>query len=440
MGQSNMYWEIRKSDVKKLLDDAESFSDIRYASCVQSSPQRRKDVTLYPSWQRIKQGNAKNVSAVAYAFARNIQTEIDVPIGLIRMSQGGVPIQVFMGPNAAAYDKDVQTSYTRNNSRGVLFNSQNGPATGFAIKGVVFYQGESNTKENFLYRRLLRALIDEIRLTWNRPDLPFLIIQLAATRGTNLHWVREAQSIMGHAVPGVGSIVIADNTDTSNIHPYEKLYVGKRAADWALAHVYNKEAFKNRTTSYLKNFTIEKNTILLEFTNVGSGLSTKDGKAPLGFETGDRWKKFKPATKVDIINKNTVRISNVAAPFLVRYAFSATPSINLINGGGHPISSFRTDPFSLYGTPAGSDLKRPSRVHGLKIKKKSKGQSLLIWKPSSDNIAVTAYIIYINDLPAAETEKLQIKLTLTKGDRVYVRARDAAYNISMVGETITAIP
>jgi len=229
----------------------------------------------------------------------------------------------------------------------VLFNSMISPLIPFAIRGAIWYQGESNAGRAYQYRTLFPALINDWRTHWNQGDFPFFFVQLANFQSrmpepVDDTWaeLREAQS-MTLALPNTGMAVIIDIGETNDIHPRNKQDVGKRLALNALHSVYGHNVVFSGPM--YKSMAIEKDTIRLTFNHVHGSLTTPENAKLTGFAIAGEDKKFVWADAR--IDGETVVVSSaeVPQPVAVRYAWAANPECNLYNTHGLPASPFRTD-------------------------------------------------------------------------------------------------
>jgi len=224
----------------------------------------------------------------------------------------------------------------------VLNNAMIAPLQSFPIKGVIWYQGESNdnTEQRARqYRTLFPLLIQDWRQHWDLGDFPFLFVQIAPYSQMTPE-IREAQLLTSQKVPHTAMVVLTDAGDANNIHPGNKQIVGERLALAARAVAYGEKI--EYSGPVYQSMKIKGQEVVLRFTHARSGLLAKDG--PLkGFTIAGEDKQFVPAEAT--IKGNTVEVTSeaVARPVAVRYGWSNVPDVNLYNQAGLPASPFRTD-------------------------------------------------------------------------------------------------
>jgi sialate O-acetylesterase len=228
----------------------------------------------------------------------------------------------------------------------VLFNGMIHPVIPCAIRGVIWYQGESIIDANkggiALYPHVQAALIRDWRALWGEGDFPFYIVQLAGQEAaSNSPWVREAQATV-LSLPNTGMAVITDIGEAHNVHPKNKQDVGDRLSRIALANVYGlKMEFSGPAYESMQ---VEGGAIRVKFLHLGGGLVAKGGEPLKWFVIAGADKNFVSAeAKID---GDTVVVSSpdVAAPVAVRYAWVNFPDgCNLFNAAGLPAAQFRTD-------------------------------------------------------------------------------------------------
>jgi sialate O-acetylesterase len=230
-----------------------------------------------------------------------------------------------------------------------LFNAMVAPAANFAIKGVLWYQGESNSGNAVQYRELLPALIKDYRKVFSQPSLPFLYVQLPNFGDANYLPTEGSWPILREAalqtlnVPNTGMAVTIDLGEWNDIHPDNKKDVGDRLALAARKLVYNE---RNLVSSgpIFKSSHVDGNKITIDFDHTGSGLVANDGDELSHFSIADDSKKFVWAKARIEGNKVVVWAEGINNPKYVRYAWSDNPAgSNLYNSEGLPASPFRTD-------------------------------------------------------------------------------------------------
>ena len=199
------------------------------------------------------------------------------------------------------------------------------------------------------YRTLFPAMIKDWRAQWGQGDFPFYYVQIAPYKYSDSNapdsaFLREAQMLTLKALPNVGMAVTMDIGEENDIHPKNKVDVGKRLARWALAKNYGKDLVYSGPI--YRQMKVQDSTVRLSFDYVGSGLAARGG-ALTGFEIAGSDQKFVPATAVIDGEGVVVSSDQVSAPAAVRYAFKNWAQPNLFNAEGLPASSFRTDDWPM---------------------------------------------------------------------------------------------
>jgi sialate O-acetylesterase len=221
----------------------------------------------------------------------------------------------------------------------VLYNAMLAPLQSFPIKGVIWYQGESNSDRARQYLELFPLMIADWRRAWNVGDFPFLFVQIAPYAGM-VPEIREAQLLTLTKTSNTAMVVTTDVGDADDIHPARKGPVGARLALAARALAYGEKI--EYSGPLFDSMKVEGNKAVISFTHVGGGLVAKDGELR-GFTIAGADKKFVPATAE--IRGNTVEVwsDRIASPAAVRYGWANVPEVNLCNKEGLPASPFRTD-------------------------------------------------------------------------------------------------
>lgn len=378
-GQSNMAWILENTDRGEDEIKSSSMPQIRHiqvARKVASSPQG--DLPSEAAWQRASPEYLANFTAVGYYFAKELQGELNVPIGLVNSSWGGTNIETWISKKAFQNSNEFKSMINSvpssipdtilkkgpNHAPSLLSNGMIEPLVPFNIKGVIWYQGESNAGLAHQYQSAFPLMIKDWRKRWNIGDFPFYFVQLASYKATGGNsdlgstWaeLREAQA-MTLSLKNTGMAVTTDIGNSNDIHPRNKLDVGKRLAFIALNQTYKKKnAFSGPVFKKMKR---SGNSIKLYFDHDAEGLTTKiHGDDLQGFEIAGADKSFKKAKA--IIEKDYVLVysDDVITPIAVRYGWSDDNfNINLFNKAGFPASPFRTDNWD--GITSGKKMSYP---------------------------------------------------------------------------------
>jgi len=349
--------------------------------------------------QTVAEGGWSGFSAAGYFFGRELHRKLGVAVGLIDSTWGGTRIeswtppegfaavpalknlygQVELGdPRSTAHQQRLEQAIKSTedwvaaarkalNERNLvppmpaypsellpphdvqdstaLYNGSIHPLAPFALRGAIWYQGESNYGEGMLYADKMRALIGGWRQVWGEGDFPFYFVQIAPygyvgnpeTMGE--FW--EGQTAAAHTIPNCGMAVINDIGDLKDIHPKNKQEVGRRLALLALAGTYGQKNLVSSGPTY-KSMTVEGDKLRLAFDNVGGGLASRDGKPLDWFEVIDADEGG--FVKADaVIDGASVVLSapGVKHPVAMRFSWSKVAEPNLMNIEGLPADSFR---------------------------------------------------------------------------------------------------
>ncbi|MCX6168226.1 MAG: beta galactosidase jelly roll domain-containing protein [Ignavibacteriales bacterium] len=225
----------------------------------------------------------------------------------------------------------------------VLYNGMISPLIPYKIKGVIWYQGESNVANPELYKIIFPTMIRNWRNDWKERSFPFYYVQIAPwiyDSGSQSQKLREAQ-LVTLSVPKTGMVVTLDIGSPNTIHPPDKENVGERLALWALAKDYNKRVVYSGPI--YKSMKVKKDKIILTFDHIGKGFILKEKESQKNFLIAEEDKIFKEA-ELKIVGKNLIVSSpGMKAPVAVRYGWSNYVDASLFNKEGLPASSFRTD-------------------------------------------------------------------------------------------------
>lgn len=302
-------------------------------------------------WLECVPQNVAGFSATAYFFGRMVQQALGVPVGLICSSWGGTRIEPWISENGfGSFDwvklpeKNMQGDFSQQTPT-VLYNAMIAPMVGYAIKGALWYQGESNRNEPKEYEKLMPGLIKNWRTEWGIGDFSFYYVQIApydyGISGQNSAYLREAQLKASTAIENTGMACLMDAGEKDCIHPAKKREAGERLAYLALANTYGQQGFA-WSGPVLKEMTIEGPVVKLTFDHAKSGLTTF-GKELTNFTIAGENKRFFPAQAAITGKGITLFSPQVEKPVAVRYAFDDFVVGELYNVEGLPASSFRTD-------------------------------------------------------------------------------------------------
>jgi sialate O-acetylesterase len=231
---------------------------------------------------------------------------------------------------------------------GFMFNAMIAPLTNYAIKGVIWYQGESNAGKHAEYKELFEAMITNWRARWNIGNFPFLFVQLAnfmerKSPQPDSEWafLRESQT-QTLELPNTGMATIIDIGDADDIHPRNKKDVGERLWLQARKVAYGEKILASGPV--FKEATLDEGAVTLTFTEVGEGLKLSSGTEVLGFIAEDKSGKFEVLSgKISGTDQVTLTIPNGFVPVGVRYAWADNPEVNLVNNLNLPTVPFRAD-------------------------------------------------------------------------------------------------
>ena len=348
-GQSNMQWTLKQSD-----GGSEAISDSANDKLrLLTVPRKGADAPatdVAANWSVSGPETSGDFSGVGYFFGRDLQKKLGVPVGLIASNVGGTAAEQWMSKESIESNADLK-DMSKPQGASMLYNAMIAPLAPYAIKGAIWYQGESNAGRAFQYRKLLPAMVQNWRDTFGQGDFPFLIVQIAPYEAivrepSDSIWaeIRDAQFFVSQNVPRTALVVTTDVGDERDIHPRRKEPVGQRLALAAQAVGYGEKL--EYSGPVYDSMTIDGDKVTLRFKHVGAGLIAKDG--PLsGFTVAGEDKKFYAANAT--IDGETIVVSSdkVPKPIAVRYGWSAYPVVNLWNRENLPASPFRTDAFPI---------------------------------------------------------------------------------------------
>jgi sialate O-acetylesterase len=390
-GQSNMAFTVSKkvASYAGMLDEDKEIATANYPQLrifmAQTSKAYEPQTEIKGAWKIATPENAPAFSAVAYLFGRDLSQSLHEPVGMVVVAFGASTAESWISRQVVAGDPQMkpmldrfdelfnfykahpgattnqapaapQTINARPGRPGplrdpvqdqheptVLYNGMLHPIIPFAMRGAIWYQGESivgNKAGVALYPHVMEKLVNDWREEWGEGNFPFYCVQLPPLKNTsNNPMVREGQAKL-LALPNSGMAVTLDVGDPDNVHPKDKEPVGDRLSRIALANVYGKKMeFSGPVYAGMK---VDGSNIVVSFTHA-DGLAAKGG--PLAwFQVAGADGQYADATATVVGNSVVVHSDSVPQPVSVRYAWDNYPQgANLVNGAGLPAAPFRTD-------------------------------------------------------------------------------------------------
>lgn len=401
-GQSNMAMQVARAadfDREKATANLPLVRQFREASDGAAEPQPRGK----GSWAVCTPDTVGGFSATLFFFGREIHAALGVPVGLVNSSVGGTPIEAWIDRPAqqavpelapyleaidrerAAFDREAvrkrheqavaaweeqarsareagqpvpdkpRNAIARHVSNAVagLYNGKIAPLVPFAIRGVVWYQGEANAHpgKGRFYGHQLRTLVTDWRAKWGE-ELPFAWVQLPnyGVRRDDWMLVREAM-LVSLRLPRTGMAITIDIGDPKDIHPRNKQDVGRRLAAWALADVYGRPV--PASSGPLPDGSAIRGAEVVCRFRQADGLRDRDGGEVEGFVIAGKDSQWKPARARIEGTSVVVSSAEVPQPVAVRYGWAPNPKCDLVNAAGLPATPFRTDDWAV------GDMDRP---------------------------------------------------------------------------------
>lgn len=381
-GQSNMEFSLKRAETASADLPKAGIANLRLLMVKRVAVNYPLDDIQSDGWAVSSPESAEEFSAVAWYFAREIAEREHVPVGVIDASWGGTPVEAWTSLAALGSDAAVnpifqlwyqKTALQSDNLRrkaiqdelaeaakaqgkpdakisvvyavdsrqpGNLYNGMIAPLTPFAIKGVIWYQGESNgdAAGAVLYGRIFRDMIEDWRRQWGVGNFPFLFVQLANFKNDGDWPTLRDEQLKTLALKNTGMAVTIDIGNPADVHPTDKVDVGLRLARAARVLAYGEHI--EFSGPIFRQVTMEGESIRVWFDHAG-GLTARGG-GPTGFEVAGVDGKFVPATAK--IDGTTVIASSpqVKEPVAVRYGWDADPQCNLYNSEGLPASPFNS--------------------------------------------------------------------------------------------------
>lgn len=396
-GQSNMQFTLAETREAREAIAAASHPSIRLLNVSRQVAFKRRPPPL-ATWKAVTPESVRDFSAAGYYFAVEIQKELGLPVGIINSSYGGsqaeawTPVEYLLASpdlrptveRTKIWDEErprVKAEYEEQIKRwreeadrakaagarpspsppvpdalreyrvaSSIYDGMIEPLIPFPVRGAFWYQGESNEARAEQYGILLPTMIRAWRERWGQGDFPFGIVQLPNYRDpkpepTDEAWshIREAQRRTALSTRNAGLIVTIDVGEARDIHPKNKLDVGRRMARWALADVYGRRMTAGGPT--FRRMKVVGSKIVLTFDDVGAGLRIRDGDRLQEFAVAGEDRRWRWA-EARVVGKDKVEVwsPDVPRPVAARYAFNNNPRHpNLTNDTGLPAAPFRTD-------------------------------------------------------------------------------------------------
>ncbi len=328
----------------------------------------RHDYYLPAEWQELTPENAADFSAVAYHFGAMLADSLKVPIGLICNAVGGATAESFIDRRTLEYHpylvdilynwraNDFIQPWVRQRASQNIANSKNpqqrhpyepcylfetaiAPIAKYPLRGIIWYQGESNAHNVEAYEALFDAMLQSWRKAWQDDKLPFYFVQLSSLNRPSWPHFRDAQRRLALAAENCAMAVSSDYGDPRDVHPKEKQPIGQRLARQALHNTYS---YRHVTPCgpQANRATAEGDILCLHLDNA-QGLSTSDGKEPRTFEIAEKYGKYYPATATIDGTRILLKAKGVKKPARLRYGWQPYTTANLINSDSLPASTFQ---------------------------------------------------------------------------------------------------
>ncbi|WP_448822435.1 GDSL-type esterase/lipase family protein [Capnocytophaga sp.] len=319
-------------------------------------------------WEVCSPKTVRAFSAVAYYFGRRLQKELNMPIGLICNAVGGSPTEAWIDRHTLEYEfprilnnwreNDFIMDWVRQRAGeniakatdklqrhpyepAYLFEAGILPLAKYPIKGVIWYQGESNAHNKDAHSKLFPLLVKSWRNEFGYSHLPFYYVQLSSINRPSWGWFRESQCRLMKVVPHSGMAVSYDCGHPTDVHPKNKQPIGERLAQWALGDTYGKKVLPSGPLFRSATFNGKVATVTFDY---AQGMHSADGKTLRGFELSNGNGIFYPATAEVVGEEVKVTSEEVSNPKAVRYGFSPVTDGNLVNEANLPASTFTSEP------------------------------------------------------------------------------------------------
>jgi sialate O-acetylesterase len=381
-GQSNMAFKLKDSenaivDLPMISEPQLRLFNLRPAILPDNSVFSQEDLNKINRgeyftggiWSICNPESAADFSAVAYYFGSRLVKELNVPVGLIHNAVGGSNTESWIWRKDLEFDSasvSMLTNWLHNElvqkwcrdravinlsaatnplqrhpyEPGYLYQAGILPLTAYPIRGVIWYQGESNAEKTLQHEVLFKLLVKGWREAWKDPVMPFLYVQLSSLNREGWPLFRDSQRRLMGQIPVTGMAVTSDIGNFTDVHPKNKKDVGERIARWALALEYGRDIVPSGPL--FKSIKISNNKIIVIFDYATDKLKTSDGKPLRGFEIASNDEIYSEAHAK--ISKNRVIVYHKKSldPFFLRYGWKPFTDANLTNREGLPASTFKT--------------------------------------------------------------------------------------------------
>ena len=318
-------------------------------------------------WKECAPETVSDFSAIAYYFGKMLRDSLKVPVGLICNAVGGSPTEAWIDRTSLEYHfpailKDwTQNDFIQEWVRGraalnikksvnnrqrhpyepcYLYESGIRPLEQYPIRGIIWYQGESNAHNWEAHEALFKLLVNAWRKNWNDDCLPFYYVQLSSLDRPSWPWFRDSQRRMLNEISDIGMAVSSDHGDSLDVHPTCKHPVGERLARWALNKTYLKDIVPSGPL--FRGADVRGEKVYLSF-DYGQGMRSSDGKSLRCFEVAEFEGIYYPATAEVVGEQVKVYSKEVRNPRYVRYGWQPFTRANLVNRAGLPASTFRAE-------------------------------------------------------------------------------------------------
>jgi sialate O-acetylesterase len=359
-GQSNMEMPLQgfrdqpvEGSNEEILNAAQN--NVRWFKVSRASTTVPLDTIKPYTWKPAASDNLAELSATGWFFAKTLSQHLKAAIGVISCNYGGSTAEAWMRPEALAEFSDYkilkpgEKILNQTKTPTTLYNGMLHPLIGYGIKGVIWYQGESNYMRPERYEQVFPKMVKDWRQLWDQGDFPFYYVQIAPfdypglkdSGYVNSAYLRDVQRKVEVVIPNSGMAVIMDGGDSTTIHPRSKNLPGERLALLALAKTYGLKGVGFASPKY-QSMEVKGSEVTLTFDDAPLGLSTF-GKLLTTFEIAGEDKVFHKASAKISAGKVVVTCAEVPNPVAVRYAFKDFVVGSLFGANGLPVSSFRTD-------------------------------------------------------------------------------------------------